>query len=1477
MRRSLRFSYWVVLLILLQSTLPVISWGMHSLNSYLIRNLRANLGMGALGVAASVKLTPAEPLVQSGLPAPSAYVYSIGGANYLDVPGVAAAYGVTCNRVDGGFGSTRNNLYGNYSPTGLNNFADGGVVNGGRYTYEVFFYRLGGPGEPPTVSGPSSRFTIQTGVTSQVPLWVRACPSEDPCPQFSPALGGSNVSMAMHGTDADPVNLADGAESYEPGPEIIAYNKVGPPAVMSMAFRTAQSLVGGSSAGLSEGWSHNYDVTATADPTLGAWGNVTLVYPYGAREEFTPVLSGGNPTGAFTAASGTPIIVTGSPKTTVGQWNWVRLKFKDDTQWEITPVSTSLYRLTKITNRTGQYLTLTWDASGRLQTVKNQANTTLLTYTYDVFGQLTQVADNNSRSVYFAHGTQATNGHPILAIVSQIVATGTVNPPAAASFGYADVQSRSLLNSITVPSPTGTGTSVTSIAYDTTGKTQSATDANGNKKVYTYNSGSTFIEVKDPANVTVYSYTQKYDSQRRNSGMIDAVGNSTLVEYTDPTNPYGATRYTDREGRLTQTSYDSFGNITSVISPRNVTTTLNYDYSVNPLGRLSSSQEGTLPATSYAYYANGLPQTITAPKPGGVAGTVTTTFTYDSLGNVLTVVSPGNNAGTTKTTTFNYTADGAFTQAAAVGQPLKVTDPNGKISHARYDAFGRVSSSWDALGNTTSYQYNLAGQPTVVTLPATGQTGSGNGRVENAYLWVGGPSSTTTIFNESNVQVRQSSVTLGKEGELLGQAGNQEPATYTYDAAYRLKTLKDGNNNQTTYAYNSRGWLSSVVLPGSDTWQYTSYSNEGSVLTRIDAKGVTTTFTYADPEGQLTAESYPATPTMNTGYSYDGYGRLQSRTDGEGSYSYTYGNLDEILTETTTYTGIAAKTLTYSYWDDGSLKNLVAPMGTFTMNYDIGGRPTSLLNPFAETTSWIWQDNNLLQRQTYQNGLKTIYGYNAQSQLTSLSNQNSASTVLSGFSSFTYDGAGNQLGVSVSVPSLTTYGGTHTYGYNTKDELTSAVSTRAGGFNQTFVNDAAGNLTTFKGTVKTHNSRNQLTGTGFVYDLNGNATTWRGTTATWDTENRLKTYGTYSAGYRADSLRAWRQIGTTKTYFLYAGGELLAEMNSTGAVTRTYTRGVNGLVSSRTGTTTQYYLFDERGNTVQRANATGALLSSHSTDAFGLTTNSVSPGTDPYAGHGGQWGYYWESTPALFYLHHRHYDPSVGRFLSRDPIGYAGGMNLYRYCENAPVGRLDPSGLDDDAWYDRLSAGAAREVETAKSFFIDSFGTAAWIPNTIMDFGTGIYHLPRSIMRFGSGLGAYAGDPSKPCNQIALWEDIGLACSMGLMGLTGAAGRAAPAAAEAPLAQVTINRANGLAAQEAFCTRLNARLSKHGYSAEINKTYYSTPLGKRMPDIVVRNAKGDIVRFVEVKSGMSRYTKIQRAKDAFLPHKTSVQRVRGKR
>jgi YD repeat-containing protein len=118
------------------------------------------------------------------------------------------------------------------------------------------------------------------------------------------------------------------------------------------------------------------------------------------------------------------------------------------------------------------------------------------------------------------------------------------------------------------------------------------------------------------------------------------------------------------------------------------------------------------PATS-SFDIFGLVHKITNPAPGCTDGTrtVDTTYTYDSLGNILTVTSPGNNAATTITTTYDYG------QNPKLGQPLTITDNLGHVTQFSYDARGNVISVTDAEGNTTDYVYNIANQPILTILP----------------------------------------------------------------------------------------------------------------------------------------------------------------------------------------------------------------------------------------------------------------------------------------------------------------------------------------------------------------------------------------------------------------------------------------------------------------------------------------------------------------------------------------------------------------------------------------------------------------------------------------------------------------------------------------------------------------------------------------------------------------------------------------
>ena len=57
-------------------------------------------------------------------------------------------------------------------------------------------------------------------------------------------------------------------------------------------------------------------------------------------------------------------------------------------------------------------------------------------------------------------------------------------------------------------------------------------------------------------------------------------------------------------------------------------------------------------------------------------------------------------------------------------------------------------------------------------------------------------------------------------------------------------------------------------------------------------------------------------------------------------------------------------------------------------------------------------------------------------------------------------------------------------------------------------------------------------------------------------------------------------------------------------------------------------------------------------------------------------GYIYNPSTKLYCLRLRWYSTDLGRFIERDPLGYVDGMNLYQYVEGAPIGSMDPFGLE---------------------------------------------------------------------------------------------------------------------------------------------------------------------------------------------------------
>ncbi len=564
-------------------------------------------------------------------------------------------------------------------------------------------------------------------------------------------------------------------------------------------------------------------------------------------------------------------------------------------------------------------------------------------------------------------------------------------------------------------------------------------------------------------------------------------------------------------------------------------------------------------------------------------------------------------------------------------------------------------------------------------------TGTGRSSLVNTYLYPGAEKTAETQYNEAGSAVWQQLFTYGPEGESLTRTGSTQPVSETYDAMYRVATVTDGDGDSTHYTYNSQGYPATVAYPGGDTVTFTSYDNDGHLLQRVDGRGVVTNYVYNDPESNLSDIQYPATPAINVHLTHDGYGRVTAVSDGTGSQAITYDDLDNKVEDDTTYTNLPQETISWNYNPDGSRSTLNIPGGgTFSYTYDAGGRLTGLTNTTGQSWSWTYLNNDWLVNQLDNGLVSQSYTRNARGFITEITNKltNSGQTELSDYR-VGWDTVGNLGTIASTVPLVPNFSGTTDFTYDYKTELTGEQSTRVGGYQYANTYDGAGNATTYKGSAQAYNVDNQNTANAF--DGDGNPTTYHGSGLTWDAENRMTSFGSLlTAGYRGDGLRGWKQTAAGRTYYLYDGSAPVAELNSSGAITAVTTFGPGGPLARNTGGRTLLYTPDAQGNVIQQVNAsTSVVVAIYAYDAWGgctVATSDPSAGSDPYAGYGGLHGYYtdWETGLQLCGL--RYYDSAAGRWLNRDPISYAGGVNVYEYCDDFVTSETDATGEFNFPW-----------------------------------------------------------------------------------------------------------------------------------------------------------------------------------------------------
>jgi RHS repeat-associated protein len=143
---------------------------------------------------------------------------------------------------------------------------------------------------------------------------------------------------------------------------------------------------------------------------------------------------------------------------------------------------------------------------------------------------------------------------------------------------------------------------------------------------------------------------------------------------------------------------------------------------------------------------------------------------------------------------------------------------------------------------------------------------------------------------------------------------------------------------------------------------------------------------------------------------------------------------------------------------------------------------------------------------------------------------------------------------------------------------------------------------------------------------------------------------------------------------VYDGDNIALTFDGNGTPTHRYLYGpgVDQVLADETQTSVNWALVDNLGTVRDVIDSNGVVQDHISYDSFGNVTSETNPDVDFRYGYTGRER---DEETGLDYYRSRYYDPTNGRFINEDTIGFSGGdKNLYRYVQNSPVNATDPSG-----------------------------------------------------------------------------------------------------------------------------------------------------------------------------------------------------------